>query len=93
MADPFEKMAERIQARLGVTATLAGGATTDVVVEHGVEVSGDYGEVTAYRDVVSIRKTAACKVGDRVTIGGTAYVLDGILKSDGYFVQFVLRPA
>lgn len=90
MADPFEQMAVSIRTCLGVAATTASGSE-DIVIEHGVAITGDMGEVTSYRSVASIRKAAGLRVGDHITVGADAYVLDAILKSDGYFVQFVLR--
>lgn len=89
MADPFEKMAASIAARLGVSAVL-GGVTQNVVIEHGVAITGEAGEVVAYRDIVSIAKASNPKVGDEITVGGETFHLDSKLDSDGYFVRFAL---
>lgn len=91
MTDTFTRMANSLMARLGVDATL-GAATVRVVLEHGVAIAGEYGEVAAYRDVATMLKSSAAKVGDTITIGAVGYKLDGILFSDGYTVRFTLLP-
>lgn len=90
MADAFTRMHTRLLARLGQEALLRGLPTT-VIVEHGVAVTGEYGQVTGYRSFATFPSAAAPKVGDAVVIDGQNHTVDGIESNDGYTVSCVLR--
>ncbi len=90
MPDPFAKLHDRLMAKFAEPATIRGGATV-VSMEHGVAVTGEYGEVTAYRSVATLPKGAGPKVGDTLIVGMASYVIDGIDADNGYVVRCVLR--
>lgn len=90
MADAFERMHSRLFARLGQEALLR-GLPTRVIVEEGVAVTGEYGNVTGYRTFATIPVAMAPKVGDALVSGGKTYAVDGIDANDGYTISVVLR--
>lgn len=83
-------MHRRLFARLGQEALLRGMATT-VILEHGVAVTGEYGQVTGYRSFATIPAEDAPKVGDALVVGATTYAVDAIDANDGHTVSVVLR--
>lgn len=90
MADAFERMHQRLFARLGQEALLRGLATT-VIVEHGVAVTGDYGQVTGYRSFATLPADPLPKVGDALVVDGKSWAIDAIQENDGHTVSVVLR--
>ena len=90
MADPFARMHDRLFSRLGEQAVLHQQSIT-VALEHGVAISGEYGEVVAHRTVAMIPSAAVPVVGDALTVGQHSYVIDAIERNDGYTVRAVLR--
>jgi hypothetical protein len=83
-------MHRRLFARLGQEALLRGVATT-VIVEHGVAVTGEYGQVSGYRSFATIPAAAAPKVGDTLVVGAVTYTVDAIQENDGHTASVVLR--
>lgn len=83
-------MHSRLLARLGQEALLR-GLPTRVIVEDGVAVTGEYGNVTGYRTFATIPAAMAPKVGDALVSGGKTYAVDGIDANDGYSISVVLR--
>lgn len=90
MADAFDRMHTRLLARLGQEALLRGDAVR-AIVEHGVAVTGEYGQVTGFRSFATFRSSDAARVGDAVVVDGKNYVIDGIDIDDGYTTTCVLR--
>ncbi len=93
MSDPFARMHQSLFTRLGVEALLRTTEECKVSVEHGVAVTGEYGEVTGYRTVIDIMYAGLTrpKVGDSLLIvGGSTYKLDAPLKDDGYSARWVV---
>lgn len=90
MADAFARMHQRLFARLGQEALLR-GIPTPVIIEHGVAVTGEYGQVTGYRSFATIPVAMAPKVGDVLRSDGHGYIIDAIDTNDGYSVSVVLR--
>lgn len=90
MADAFERMHQRLFARLGQEALLR-GLPTVIILEHGVAVTGEYGEVTAFRSFATLPSAAAPKVGDALTSDGKGWIIDGIQADDGSTTSVVLR--
>ena len=90
MADAFARMHRRLFARLGQEALLR-GLPTEVILQHGVAVTGEYGQVTGYRSFATIPVAAAPKVGDALTVDGQGYIVDAIDANDGHTVSVVLR--
>lgn len=92
----FTRLTERILAHVGEDAILRGEVVDPprkINVEHGVELTGVYGEVTAYRSLATIEKAWNPQPGDPLTVDGKDYILDVLLKDNGYSAQFVLRDA
>lgn len=83
-------MHARLFARLGQEALLR-GLPTRVIIEHGVAVTGEYGNVAGYRNFAMLPAAMAPKVGDALTVGGQSWVVDGIEANDGYTISVVLR--
>lgn len=90
MADAFERMHRRLFARLGQEAFLRGLPTT-VILEHGVAVTGEYGQVTGYRSFATVPASDAPRVGDPLVVDTTNYVVDAIQENDGHTISVVLR--
>ncbi len=90
MADAFERMHRRLFARLGQEALLRGLATT-VIVEHGVAVTGEYGQVAGYRSFATLPADPLPKVGDALVVDGKSWAIDAIQENDGHTVSVVLR--
>lgn len=92
MSDPFARMHERLFRHNGIGAegTLAGEPVM-ASIERGVAVTGEYGEVTAYRDVAVIYGGNTPKGGDQLVVAGETHVVDSILENNGYSVRCVLR--
>lgn len=83
-------MHSRLFARLGQEALLR-GLPAIVIMEHGVAVTGEYGQVTGYRSFATIPVSAAPKVGDALVVDGKNYVVDAIQENDGHTISVVLR--
>lgn len=90
MADAFARMHRRLFARLGQEALLRGLPTT-VIIEHGVAVTGEYGQVTGFRSFATIPSADQPRVGNALTVDGKGYIVDGIESDDGYTTHCVLR--
>lgn len=86
----FARMHQRLFARLGREALLR-GEPTRAIVEHGVAVSGEYGQVVAYRSFATLASADAPKAGDSLVIDGKSYIVDSIDADDGYTTSCVLR--
>lgn len=87
---PFARMTQRIFARLGQEATLR-GLPTQVILEHGVAMTGEYGEISAFRTVATLPAGDAPRLGDPLLIDGKLWTVDAILANDGYSIEVVLR--
>ncbi len=83
-------MHSRLFARLGQEALLRGLPTT-VILEHGVAVTGEYGQVTGYRSFATIPAVESPKVGDALVVDTKNYVVDAIQENDGHTISVVLR--
>lgn len=67
--------------------------TITVIVDRSVEVVGDFGQVVDRRTVLSALKTdmPTPMRGQSITVGGTAYTLDGVISDDGHIVKVWLK--
>jgi len=90
MSDPFDRLHQRLLARLGREALLRGGPVR-VIVEQGVAVTGEYGQVTGFRSLVSIPSFEKPRGGDALVIGGEAFVIDAIERDDGHLTRCFVR--
>lgn len=90
MADAFARMHQRLFARLGREAFLRGLPTT-AILEHGVAVTGEYGQVTGYRSFATLPVDPLPKVGDAMVVDAKTYTVDAIQENDGHTVSVVLR--
>jgi hypothetical protein len=95
----FQRMTERALATLGEPAVLRGEIVDPprrVNVEHGVELTGLYGEVTAIRTVATIMNADLPKKGDTLDLTDDqgniteSYKLDVLYTTNGYSSRFVL---
>lgn len=91
MPDVFAQMHQRLFARLGEQAVLRGSDACTVVLSHGVAITGEEGELIGYRDIAEVLISDKPKVGDTLTIDGTQYVIDSVLKHNGYSSRCILR--
>lgn len=89
-ADPFARMQTRLFARLGREAVLRGLPTT-AILEHGVAISGEYGQVTGYRTLATLPAGDTPRQGDPLIIDGKSWTIDSILANDGYSIEVILR--
>jgi hypothetical protein len=90
MVDAFTRMHSRLLARLGQEALLR-GLPVIATLDHGVAVTGQYGEITGYRSFATLHSAESPKVGDALTIAGKSWIIDAIDQDDGYTVNVVLR--
>ena len=90
MADAFERMHQRLFARLGQEAFLR-GLPVIVILEHGVAVTGEYGQVAGYRSFATLPADPLPKVGDALVVDAANYVVDGIQGDDGSTTSVILR--
>lgn len=95
----FQRLTDRLLAHLGEAAVLRGEVVDPprlVNVEHGVELTGLYGEVTAIRTVATINNTETPKKGDTLDMVDASgavvesFKLDVMVSSNGYSTRFVL---
>ncbi len=90
MVDAFARMHARLFARLGQEALLRGQPTA-ALIEHGVEIIGEYGQIAGFRSVATLPVASEPKKGDALTVEGKTWILDAVDKNDGYTTDWVLR--
>ncbi|MFZ6767767.1 head-tail joining protein [Undibacterium sp. Di26W] len=94
MDDPFARMTKSIFAQLGGDAFLRGTEPCSIEISHGVEVvtPGEYSDIVAHRTVANISYEDLPKPqkNDVISVGGTEYHLDALLKDDGYSARWVV---
>ena len=88
--DSFERMNSMTLSRLGKDAVLRGDTPVKVIIERGVALTGEYGQVVSRRDVADMTSSAAPKSRDSLLIGGLVRTIDTILEDDGLSVRCVL---
>ena len=66
-------------------------SATTVILEHGIAVTGEYGQVTGYRSFATLPASDAPRVGDPLVVDTTNYVVDAIQENDGHTISVVLR--
>jgi hypothetical protein len=97
MPGAFERLAKSVLNRLGQDALLLSGADSTpcrVNVEHGVQVTGPYGDAVFERSVATFDKAAVTpRSGDRLEHPDGNYTLDGLLADNGYTLRYTLQPA
>lgn len=93
MSGAFERLATSVLRHLGQDAFLLVGATstpTRVNLEFGINMAGPYDDGAFPRDVATLPSAAGAKLGDRVLIGSTTYLLDGTISTNGYLHRFTV---
>lgn len=89
-------MNKSIFARLGGDAFLRITEPCSAEISYGVAVNteSEYGVVTSYQTVANIdyEGIAKPKINDPLTVGPKNFVLDKLLKEDGYSSQWVVVP-
>lgn len=95
MAGAFERLATSVLRHLGQDAFLLVGATnsptttpTRANIEFGVLMDGPYQDGMFPRDVATLPCAVNAKLGDRLVVGTTTYVLDGVVASNGHMERF-----
>lgn len=96
----FERMHDRLFARLGEQAVLRGTVDCRVNMEYGISVNYEIGddkfvqsETAAVVDVANIQKIHAPKPGDSLTIGVKDYVIDAIAADNGFMCRCIVINA
>lgn len=98
----FSRLTARMLAHLGEPARLRGEAVDPplrVNIEHGVAITGVYGEITVLKSIGTFDKATAPQVNDLLEMLDSAgsvvarYELDYRLEDNGYSVRFILREA
>lgn len=90
MLDPFQRMQNRLFARLGEQALLRGDETIAILTD-GVATYGEHGQLAAYRSTAALPAATNPKGGDPLTVGAREFVVDQVLSADGYQVTVMLR--
>lgn len=90
MEDAFERMHRRLFARLGQEALLRGAPTT-AILEHGIAIAGEYGEVTGYRSAATLPTADNPRPGDVLVVDGKTWTIDSLQGNDGSSVDVMLR--
>lgn len=94
----FQRMHERLFAKLGEGAVLRGNVQCLVNIERGVVVDYENGddkfvqsEYAAVVDVANISSAHLPEPGDTLVVGTDSYVIDAIAANNGFMVRCVLR--
>lgn len=88
--DPFDRMQSRVLAHLGKDAVF-NGQPCRVGMDYGVGVTGDFGEVVAYKTFAGIPSGLSPKPGNQLIIGQEVWTVDKVLDNDGIETRVVLR--
>jgi hypothetical protein len=96
----FDRMHNRLFARLGEQAFLRTTETCLVNIEHGVVVNYETGddkfvqsEFAVTVDIANIQNIHSPAVGDSLTVGDAQYVIDAVVSDNGYLSRCILRGA
>jgi len=89
----FTRAGHRLFAHFGEAAVLRDGEPVLAVLADGVHIVGEYGQVSQLVTTVTLMAATGAKVGDPITLGTTAWVLDALLRGDGHTLEFVVRKA
>lgn len=96
MPGVFGRLAKSVLRRLGQDAFLHSGVSIlpcRVNIEHGVQVTGEYGDATFERDVATFDLSEVQpKQGDGLVHPDGNYKLDGLLQNNGYTVRYTVQP-
>jgi hypothetical protein len=101
MRAAFERMSQRVLARLGEDSILRGeivSPSRKVNIKHGVAFDGyGHGSVATHGDLVVTKSVATILKADLPVVGNTlvhpdgSYVLDVLVGETTFTLQFVLR--
>ena len=86
----FQRMHGRLLARLGEQATLQ-GVPCLVLIDHGVEIIGEYGQVSARVSTATLSCSLDPHIGQTLQVGAIGWLLDAQLSNDGFVAQYTLR--
>ena len=87
----FAGAEQALAAAFGAQGLLRGSEPVTVVISRGVELAGDYGQVSRRADTASFAAASTAKSGDSLSVGAERWVLDTPLASATGRVEFVLR--
>lgn len=88
----FARLSDRLLAHLGSEAVLHGAPTRHPVnVVHGVDFADANDQVAFSRSVATIHKEDMPRGGDKLQADGGRFVLDTLLKDNGYTEQWIIR--
>ena len=93
ISDALSAAEAALEAEFGDAGLLRGSEPVTVVISRGVELAGDYGQVSRRADTASFAADSTAKSGDALSVGTERWVLDMPLASATARVEFVLRPA
>ena len=96
----FERMHNRLFARLGEQAVLRNNVSCLVNMEYGVVVNYELGDDKFLRseyastvDIANILMANTPEPGDTLTVGAKNYIIDAIASDNGFMARCVLRSA
>ena len=97
----FQRMHDRLFARLGEQAVLRGSVACVVNIERNVTVQYEIGDPKFYQseyaqvvDIANIKSSDHPAHGDALVLAsGEAYVVDAVMADNGYMARCVLRSA
>ncbi len=96
----FNRLTDRILARLGEDAVLRTAEGCRVNIEHNVEVAGNEGQMVYSRSVATMLKSLKPRIDDPlvfvdaagIPIPGQAYAIDSPpFEENGYTARYILR--
>jgi hypothetical protein len=92
----FARLAKSVLRHHGKDAFLHSGVTVTpcrVAVEHGVQVTGEYGDAVFERDVATLDLSVVQpRSGDTLVHPDGTYKLDGKLQDTAYTTRYTLQP-
>lgn len=91
ISDALSAAEAALEAEFGDAGLLRGSEPVTVVISRGVELAGDYGQVSRRADTASFAAASTAKSGDSLSVGAERWVLDTPLASATGRVEFVLR--
>ncbi len=88
----FSRLSSRLLAHLGEQAVLRGNQPCRANIEHGVEFADVNDQAIFEKSVATIEKVYRPEKGDTLDVaGGGRFILDRLLKDNGYNRAFILR--
>jgi hypothetical protein len=91
--DPFAQATARLLARLGVEAVLHDTVPTRALMQYGIDVIGDAGQLAAKVTTATLSTADLARLGDTLVVDGVSYFLDTLHAFDGYSQTYILSKS